>query len=186
MTFIPIEDGTPITPNILNRFVGNSGLVWKSSTAFSGGTTYNFDSSLDATGSGWNRIILSNMTAAANLNMFMQLRTTAPATLAGANYNTGMYQVSSAGAGTQSIATATTVYYLGLLNTGLSNYVIDIMCLANGYTNMIGRGNNQDSTFTFGGANLLTGNTIGGFSLTLFGGATVFSGKVNTYYWRKS
>jgi hypothetical protein len=186
MAFKTLEDGMPITPDLMNNYVTNSGWIWKSSTAFSGGTSYIFDGSLDGSSNGMNRIVLSGLTSGTALNLFLQMRTTAGATITSANYYTGMYQINSGAAVTQSLGPATTVFYIGLVSSGTSSYTLDISMANGGYVNMVGKGNHQDTNFIMGGNLRLTGNNYGGFSITLFGGATVFSGKVNTYYMRSA
>ena len=187
MAFKSFSDGTPITPELLNKYATNSGWVWKSSTAFSGATSYIFDGSLDGSSNGMNRIVLSNLISAGTLNMFMQMRTTAGATITAANYYTGMYQVNSGGVATQTLGPATTVFYMGRVQpTYHSSYTIDISMANGGYVNMVAKGNDGGDSQIMGGNLRLVGNNYGGFFLTLFGGATVFSGKVNTYYMRSA
>ena len=197
MSYIKITNGTPVTPDKLNRYIANSGHTWVASTPFSGATSYNFNNIIDnsvvtATPALFTRIIITNCFSAAGSALFMRVIDSVGTVVQTNVYATGYNGFSANGTNLKSFSNATSVFNLGeISNTVGGNWTIDIEHSSGpNHTSMFGSAQNGPANppgaIMYAGYCSYSTNPIRGLHLVLFGGATTFQGTLDAYQYRRA
>lgn len=197
MSFRPIQEGQPLSPNTLNRYLANSSHVWKATTSFSGTNAYNFLNVIDnSTATPTNpafftRVVISTVLAASNTVLFIRLIDTAGTVVATNNYWIGYYGIDSGGTARANGAAPTSVFNVGDMGTYPASWTLDFFHLTGTGTQMTGYGATGISSAAqwpawvqAGGFCNYTALPISGLQLLSFA-AVNFSGKLSVYQQRR-
>jgi len=191
MSFRTIKDGQPITPDSLNRFVGNGAATWVSSTSCSGTSTYNIDNSINNSGlSRWTRVVISNVVASSATGLFLRAIDSLGNVISTNVYQIGYYGCNAAGALDSNWSTATSVWNVGPISNAVANFNCDFYHLNGGSQgmSMIGMGAGGNAAYPnlsmYGGWCNYTTRSMRGFQLVSYLGVN-FSCKVNVYQYRR-
>ena len=179
--------GEVLTASDTNTYLANSGLVYITSSTFSGSSFVQVNNCFSSTYDNY-RVMISYTTAAGDMQMRLSVGGT-PATGA-TDYTSGTVSISNAG-GIASYGSSggTNLYYWHFVNTPVTQYTSGVLDIYGPYLSAFTRWNNQSTTtfgtgYTGGGAHQLT-TAYDGIRITNAGGSNI-AGTITIMGYRKA